>query len=154
PARYQSPSPMLQARKARPNSAASGRRPSPARPPATMRVGTAGTGRPTCSSSTLTKTVVKPGSLTLRMISDQGIIFAHGLGGQEMPTAWVLNAVGLYATTVGALLIYMHLRRPLPIQILNTEERTAYERHQRRLRLGVGLLAAWLLIQDIALIVL
>jgi hypothetical protein len=71
-----------------------------------------------------------------------------------MVTAWVLNAVGLYATTVGALLIYLHLRRPLAMQIPNSDERTAYERHQRRLRIGVGLLAAWLLIQDIAFIVL
>ena len=73
-----------------------------------------------------------------------------------MMTAWVLNAVGLYATTVGALLIYLHLRRPLPlpVQLQKTEEITAYEKHQRRLRIGVGLLAAWLLVQDIAVLML
>lgn len=71
-----------------------------------------------------------------------------------MVTAWVLNAVGLYATTVGALLIYLHLRRPLPVQLHSTEEKIAYEKHQRRLRMGVGLLAAWLLIQDIAVLML
>jgi hypothetical protein len=70
-----------------------------------------------------------------------------------MTTAWMLNAVGLYATTVGALLIYLYLRQPLPLA-LQAEERTAYEQHQRRLRIGVGLLAAWLLIQDIAVIIL
>ena len=71
-----------------------------------------------------------------------------------MVTAWVLNAVGLYATTVGALLIYLHLRRPVPVSIANSDERSAYEKHQRRLRMGVGLLAAWLLIQDVAVILL
>ena len=70
-----------------------------------------------------------------------------------MVTAWVLNAVGLYATTVGALLIYLHLRHPIPVH-LQAEEKAAYERHQKRLRIGVGLLAAWLLIQDIAVLML
>ena len=70
-----------------------------------------------------------------------------------MTTTWVLNAVGLYATTVGALLIYLYLRQPLQLA-LQAEERTAYEKHQQRLRVGVGLLAAWLLIQDIAILIL
>ena len=70
-----------------------------------------------------------------------------------MTTAWMLNAIGLYATTVGALLIYLYLRQPLQLRLAN-EDRPAYEAHQRRLRMGVGLLAAWLLIQDIAVIVL
>jgi hypothetical protein len=66
----------------------------------------------------------------------------------------MLNAVGLYATTVGALLIYLHLRQLPQVQLQSTEEKTAYESHQRRLRIGVGLLAAWLLIQDIAVLML
>jgi len=71
-----------------------------------------------------------------------------------MVTAWMLNAVGLYATTVGSLLIYLHLLRPLPAQLQSSPDHTVYETHQRRLRIGVGLLAVWLLIQDIAVIVL
>lgn len=70
-----------------------------------------------------------------------------------MVTAWMLNAVGLYATTVGALLIYLHLRRPIAVHLQGAEQ-TAYEQHQKRLRIGVGLLAAWLLIQDIAVLML
>ncbi len=71
-----------------------------------------------------------------------------------MVTAWMLNAIGLYATTVGALLIYLHLRRPVPVLMNTTEEKTAYDKHQRQLRIGVGLLAAWLVIQDIAILML
>src|SRR6185436_12525624 len=69
PAAYHSVSPTTQAANATANSALSDSLPCAARAPATTSVGTAGSGRPTCSSSTLTKTSASPYCATRRTIS-------------------------------------------------------------------------------------
>ena len=73
-----------------------------------------------------------------------------------MTSAWLLGTVSLMATTVAALLIFLYLwKAPRLADAWQTPQgRLAYEQHQRRLTLGVGLLAAWLVIQGVALIVL
>jgi len=73
-----------------------------------------------------------------------------------MTTAWILGSVSLFVTTVGALLIFLYLcnspRSPEDWQA--PEGRIAYARHRGLLIVGVGLLSAWLVVQDLALILL
>jgi hypothetical protein len=66
-----------------------------------------------------------------------------------------MSTVSLLATTIAALLIFLYLwKAPRLADAWQTPEgRLAYSQHQRRLTLGVGLLAAWLLVQGIAVIV-
>jgi hypothetical protein len=73
-----------------------------------------------------------------------------------MTSAWVLSTVSLMATTVAALLIFLYLYKAprLADAWQSPEGRAAYAQHQRRLMVGVGLLAAWLLIQGVAVILL
>ena len=72
-----------------------------------------------------------------------------------MTSAWLMNTVSLMVTTIAALLIFLYLwKAPRLADVWQTPEgRLAYTQHQRRLTLGVGLLAAWLLVQGIAVIV-
>jgi hypothetical protein len=69
-------------------------------------------------------------------------------------TAWMLNTVGLLATTIGALLIFLYVcNAPAAIEKgISPEIRPVYVRHQKLLTISVGLLAAWLLVQYLALI--
>jgi uncharacterized membrane protein len=71
-----------------------------------------------------------------------------------MTSAWLLSTVSLIATTVAALLIFLYLwKTPRLADAWQTVEgRAAYARHQRRLIVGVGLLAAWLVVQGAAVI--
>jgi hypothetical protein len=73
-----------------------------------------------------------------------------------MTTIWLLNTVGLFATTVGALLIFLYLWRSprFAEDWLSPEGKRAYAKHRRLLITGVGLLAAWIVIQYLAIIVL
>jgi len=73
-----------------------------------------------------------------------------------MVTAWALNAIGLYVTTVGALLIFLYLWAAprFAQEIPSPGQRRAYVRHQRLLMVAVGLLSAWLIVQYVSLIVL
>jgi hypothetical protein len=67
---------------------------------------------------------------------------------------WILNALNLLLVTVGSLLTFLHLwkmprsigERPSP------EERSAYSKNRTLLTIAVGLIAAWLLIQCLAVI--
>ena len=70
--------------------------------------------------------------------------------------AWMLNATGLIATTIGALLIFLYaLKAPRIADDWQTPEgKVAYAKHRRMMIISVGLLAAWLLIQGVAVIVL
>ena len=69
-----------------------------------------------------------------------------------MNSAWLLSTVSLFATTVAALLMFLYLwKAPRLVDAWQSPEgRQAYTVHQRRLTLGVGLLAGWLLIQGFA----
>ena len=73
-----------------------------------------------------------------------------------MTTAWILGTASLYATTFGALLIFLYLSRTprSPDEWQSPEGKIAYAKHRRLLMAGVGLLAGWLLVQDLAIILL
>ena len=71
-----------------------------------------------------------------------------------MTTTWLLNAAGLFSTTAGALLIFLYLWKSPKFadDWLTPEGKRAYSKHRRLLVIGVGLLAAWLAIQYLAII--
>jgi len=71
-----------------------------------------------------------------------------------MTTSWLLGTVSLMATTVAALLIFLYLWKSprLADDWQSPEGKRAYQQHQRRLILSVGLLAAWLVVQGVAVI--
>lgn len=71
-------------------------------------------------------------------------------------TVSILNLVGMFLTVVGALLIFLYLSRTPEFarQWLNNEGQRAFARHQRLLTVGVGLLAAWIILQYLELILL
>lgn len=71
-----------------------------------------------------------------------------------MTLAWFLNTFGLYLTTVGALLIFLYLwKSPRFADHWLTEDgKRAYAKHRRLVIVGVALLAAWLVLQYLALI--
>jgi hypothetical protein len=73
-----------------------------------------------------------------------------------MTNAWLLNAIGLYATTVGALLILMQLlsSRGYAEDLRTPEAKHAYAMHLRKLVIAVGLLCLWLVFQDLAVLLL
>lgn len=73
-----------------------------------------------------------------------------------MTAAWILGTASLYATTFGALLIFLYLSHtPRSAEEWQSPEgKAAYVKHRRMLMTSVGLLAAWLVIQDLALILL
>jgi multisubunit Na+/H+ antiporter MnhB subunit len=72
-----------------------------------------------------------------------------------MTTAWVLNAIGLFAVTAGALLMFLAFRKaPKSVPESPTpEDRRAYEKHRRLSTLAMGLIAAWLVIQYVGLLI-
>lgn len=63
---------------------------------------------------------------------------------------WILNTLGLYVTTVGALLLFLYLyRSPQVAEYWSSAEgKSEYVRHRRRLIVGTGLLAAWLVLEN------
>ena len=73
-----------------------------------------------------------------------------------MTTAWVLNEVALLATALGALLIFLYLGSGARFagELQTLEAKSAFEKYLSRTRLAVGLLAAWLVLQDLAVILL
>ena len=73
-----------------------------------------------------------------------------------MTTSWILGSVSLFVTTVGALLIFLYLTQAprLVGDGIPEEVKRAAERHRRLLMVAVGLLAAWLLVQYLAVILL
>jgi hypothetical protein len=71
-------------------------------------------------------------------------------------TTWILNAVGLFVTTVGALLTFLYLRgsHRFADKFASPDAGREFSRHQRMLSWVVGLLSAWLVIQYLAVILL
>jgi hypothetical protein len=69
-------------------------------------------------------------------------------------TLWILNTVGLLATTIGVLIVFLHLHRtsravgngPLP------EVCQPLMKDRRLLTVTVGLMAAWFVVQYIAVL--
>ena len=74
--------------------------------------------------------------------------------GQELLTAWMLNAVGLFVTTVGALLLFVHLLEAPKFgdRLPDDKDKRAYRKHHLQVTLGVGLLSAWLVMHDVSII--
>jgi hypothetical protein len=66
-----------------------------------------------------------------------------------MTMAWALNAIGLFLTSVGALLMFLHLRRtpPLAETASPADVRRAYQNDRRLMTIAVGLIAAWCVLQ-------
>jgi hypothetical protein len=77
-------------------------------------------------------------------------------GQGDMTNSWLVNAIGLYATTVGALLILLQLLsfRGHGEDLLGPEAKHAYATHMRKLAVAVGLLCLWLVFQDLAVLLL
>jgi hypothetical protein len=73
-----------------------------------------------------------------------------------VPITWILNTVGLFATTVGALLIFLYLWRSprFADQWLSPDGQRAYQKHRRLLTIAIGLIASWLVIQYVGVILL
>jgi len=69
---------------------------------------------------------------------------------------WVLSTLGLYVTTVGALLLFLYLYRSPQVgdYWATPQGKSEYARHRRRLLVGTGLLAAWLVLENTASLVL
>jgi hypothetical protein len=73
---------------------------------------------------------------------------------ETMTTTWALNTFGLFVTTVGVLLTFLYLWKSprFADQWLSPEGKKAYARHRRLLIVVVALLAAWLIVQYLAVI--
>ena len=69
-------------------------------------------------------------------------------------TLWILNTVGLLATTIGVLIVFLHLHRtsravgsaPLP------EVCQPLLKDRKLLTITVGLMAAWFVVQYVAVL--
>jgi len=63
---------------------------------------------------------------------------------------WILNTAGIYVTTVGALLLFLYLYRSPQIvdPWTSPQGRGEYVKHRKRLVVGTGLLAAWLVLEN------
>jgi len=72
-----------------------------------------------------------------------------------MTTTWILNAAGLFLTTVGVLLMFLHLRQTPRLSDNATvpEVKRAYEKDRRLLVIGVGLVAAWCVVQYLGVLI-
>jgi hypothetical protein len=75
---------------------------------------------------------------------------------ETMTAAWMLGTASLFATTFGALLIFLYLYKlPSSAAEWQTPDGSrAYLRHRKMLLAGMGLLSAWLVVQDLAVILL
>ena len=71
-----------------------------------------------------------------------------------MNTAWLLNVIGLFVTTVGTLLLFLYLwKSPQFAEYwLTPDGKRAYAKHRRLVVIAVGLIALWLLLQYVAII--
>ena len=69
-------------------------------------------------------------------------------------TAWLLNEIGLLMTTIGALMMFLYLSpEPTFASAMQPQEsKQGFLKYQRQARFGVGLLAAWLVLQDLAIL--
>ena len=68
-------------------------------------------------------------------------------------TNWILNTVGLFAITAGTLLLFLHMHRTsqLAAGTCTTPSRPCV-RNERLIRWALGLMAAWFVVQYLAVI--
>ena len=73
-----------------------------------------------------------------------------------MSTTWLLKAIGLFATTAGALLVLLFLIPPPTYakEFRTPEARRAYEVHRKQVIIAVALICLWFVVQDIAFLLL
>jgi len=73
-----------------------------------------------------------------------------------MTAVWLVNIVGLFLTSTGALLIFLYLWKSprFAKEWLTPEGQQAYAKHRRLLITGVGMLVVWILMQYLAVILL
>ena len=66
-----------------------------------------------------------------------------------MTATWVMNAAGLFLTATGALLMYLYLREAprLAENASAADVKRAFEKDRRLSMIGVGLIAAWCVVQ-------
>ena len=78
----------------------------------------------------------------------------HFLEREKMPITWALNAIGIFLTTVGVLLIFLYIWKSprFAEEWLSPDARLAYAKHRRLLIIGVGFIAAWFVLQSLAVI--
>jgi hypothetical protein len=71
-----------------------------------------------------------------------------------MTIAWAVNTLGHFFVAVGGLLIFLYLWRSprFAESWLSPEGQRAYAKHRLLLTVGVGFVAAWLVVQYLALI--
>jgi len=69
-------------------------------------------------------------------------------------TSWMLNTIGLLAVTIGSLFVFLHLHRSSKAMagIALHKECEPLLRDRRMLMVTVGLMAAWFVVQYVAVI--
>lgn len=70
-------------------------------------------------------------------------------------TAWFLNAIALFTTTVSALLVLLYLKNTAPRfakDLQSPDLKRAYAKHERMLAIAIGLLCMWLVLQCLGII--
>ena len=68
-------------------------------------------------------------------------------------TTWVLNTVGLFAVTVGTLILFLHMHRTsqLATGVCMTPSKPCV-RNERLIKWTLGLMSAWFVVQYLAVI--
>jgi len=71
-----------------------------------------------------------------------------------MTTLWILNTIGLLATTIGVLVVFLHLHRTSRSVATSSlpEACQPLVKDRRLLTITVGLMAAWFVIQYVAVL--
>jgi hypothetical protein len=69
-------------------------------------------------------------------------------------TLWILNTIGLLATTVGVLIVFLHLHRTSQVVSDSAlpEVCRPLLKDRRLLTITVGLMAAWFVVQYLAIL--
>ena len=67
-------------------------------------------------------------------------------------TAWVMNAIGLLANTIGVLLLFLYLHKTSPAAETAGGAPVFANKERKLLKFALGLMAAWFIVQYIALI--
>lgn len=71
-----------------------------------------------------------------------------------MTLTWLLNVLGLFLTTTGALLLFLYLwtSPKWADHWLTPDARVAYEKHRRLVTVAVGLLVLWLVLEYLSIL--
>jgi hypothetical protein len=71
-----------------------------------------------------------------------------------MTYAWLLNTLGLFVTTTGALLLFLYLwtSPKFAEHWLTPDARIAYARHRRLVIVAVGMIALWLVLEYLTIL--